>query len=83
MADTTVSIDPMEIIKTKLFKVILAYIVILQIVASQQKEETIFKNIFTRLFTTFLVLLGLEFNPIEATVYSLGITTVFFFLAEK
>ena len=84
MADTTISIDPMEIIKTKLFKLILAYTVILQIVASQQKEETIFKNIFSRLFTTFLVfLVVLECNIIEASVYSLVLTTIFFFLAEK
>lgn len=83
MADT-ISIDPMELIKTKLFKLLLAYTVILQIIASQQKEVTIYKNIFGRLFTTFLVfLVVLEYNAIEASVYSLGLTTLFFFLVEK
>lgn len=82
MADT-ISIDPMEIIKTTLFKVILAYVVVLQIVASQQNDKSIFKNIIFRLFTNFIVLLVLEFSLIEATMYSLIITSLMFFVAEK
>jgi hypothetical protein len=82
MSDT-ISIDPSEIIKTTLFKLVLIYLVILQITASQNHEKSLFKNIFIRLITNFIVLIVLEYSLFEAVAYSLGFTTLFFVLAEK
>lgn len=82
MSDT-ISIDPSKIIKTTLFKLVLIYLVILEIIASQNPEKSLFKNIFIRLITNFIVLLVLEFSLFEAVAYSLGFTTLFFVLAEK
>lgn len=82
MSDT-LSIDPSQIIKTTLFKLFLVYIVILQIIASQNTDKSNFKNIFLRLITNFIVLYVLDFSLFEAVSYSLGFTILFFILAEK
>jgi hypothetical protein len=80
----TVTLDPLKIINTPLFKFILAYIFMLEIVASQTpNDKTIFKNIFIRIITIGAILFLLEFPILYSFAYSLGITIFFFFLAEK
>lgn len=75
--------DPQTILKSNLFRFVLIYIFILEIVSSQNKENNIYKNIFVRLLTNILVLYILDFSIIQSISLSLLITTTFFILSEK
>jgi hypothetical protein len=81
--NTTISFNVKNITDSVIYKLVLAYVFVLEICASQQTEKSIFKNIFIRLFTTFLVFHALEFNIIKSLTYSLVFTTIAFALSEK
>lgn len=75
--------DPQSILKSNVFRFVLIYIFILEIVSSQNKESNLYKNIFVRLLTNVLVLYILDFSIIQSIALSLVITTIFFITAEK
>lgn len=79
----TISIDPIAIIHTTIFKFILVYVFALQITASQSKDQTIFKNIFFRLVTNFIIFIILGFDVLESSALSLIVTGTAFFVVEK
>lgn len=83
MSQINLSFNIDSILHNTIFRFVVAYIFILEIVASQQSDHSIFKNIFVRLFTIFLVFTILGFNIIESSAAALGFTTVFFVVAEK
>lgn len=78
------SIDPKLIIQNNIFKFVLAYVVVLQVLASQTKSDpTIFKNIIFRIITNTIVFLILDYSIITSIAFSLVLTTFFFGLTEK
>jgi hypothetical protein len=79
----TISIEPMIIMHTMLFKFILAYVFGLELISSQSKDQSIFKNIFLRIFTNFIIFVLLGFDMMVSAMYSLVFTTLFFIIAEK
>lgn len=78
------SIDPKFIIQNKIFQFVLAYTIVLQVIASQTKEEpSIFKNIIFRIITNTIVFLILDYSLITSVTFSLILTTLLFALTEK
>ena len=56
-----INFDPQIILKNNIFRFLLIYIFILEIVSSQNKESNLYKNIFVRLLTNVLVFYILDF----------------------
>lgn len=77
------SIDPKFIIQNNVFKFLLAYTFALQLISSQSKEQSVFKNIVFRIITNTIVFLILDYSLITSISFSLIFTTFFFGLIEK
>lgn len=78
-----VTLDPIAIIHTTIFKFVLVYVFALQITASQSKDQTMFKNIIFRIVTNFIIFIILGFGSLESIALSLIVTSTAFFVAEK
>lgn len=78
-----IKFDPQTILKSNIFRFLLIYIFILEIVSSQKNENNLYKNIFVRLVTNVLVFYILDYSIVQSIALSLIITTLFFILAEK
>lgn len=78
-----INFDPQIILKNNIFRFLLIYIFILEIVSSQNKESNLYKNIFVRLLTNVLVFYILDFSVIQSVALSLILTTTFFILSEE
>jgi hypothetical protein len=83
MPEIKVNFDPKIIMDSVIYKYVLLYVFVLQIIASQTKEDSIYKNIILRLVVNFLVITQLGLPLLEGLLSSLILTTILFMAAEK
>lgn len=83
MSVVSFHLDIEKILQSKLYKFVVCYLFILTVIASRQKEPSIYKNILFRLAVNILVFhTFLEISILETFAYAMATTILSFVFTE-